>query len=315
MARIRTVKPTFFTSLHIAQLPDPTRLHFIGLWTYVDDAGRGVDDARLIKAAIWPLDDAKTIRKVEQMQKALADTRLIERYEVDGQRCFRVVKWAHQRIDKKQDSRLPPSPSEPGNGREPSGNDPGTLPPDGGNDPGTIREGSRPEGKGREGRRKGEEGKGKSSSSTSGQTGPAAGSDDDDGDSRPDPATEAAVTAAGLARLERREAEKGQVSDHAGWLATDRQRTLAALAEGDRSVLDVAPPGTNGAGWVDPLDASAAAQRALADRNEARRRGEVACGLCCDAGVVETETGDVRRCDCAIGVEVPPVPVELGTAK
>ena len=57
MARIRSIKPEFFTSLTIADLTVEQRLTFIGLWTHVDDEGRCVDDSRLIKAAIWPLDD------------------------------------------------------------------------------------------------------------------------------------------------------------------------------------------------------------------------------------------------------------------
>jgi len=39
MARIRTIKPSFFTSLTIADLGLAERLTFIGLWTHVDDEG------------------------------------------------------------------------------------------------------------------------------------------------------------------------------------------------------------------------------------------------------------------------------------
>jgi hypothetical protein len=57
MARIRSIKPEFFTSLTIGSLSERARLAFIGIWTFVDDYGRAVDDARLVKAAVFPLDD------------------------------------------------------------------------------------------------------------------------------------------------------------------------------------------------------------------------------------------------------------------
>jgi hypothetical protein len=63
MARIRSIKPEFFTSLSNSDLSIPARLTFIGLWTHCDDEGRCINDARLIKAAIWPLE--RTVKAVE----------------------------------------------------------------------------------------------------------------------------------------------------------------------------------------------------------------------------------------------------------
>ena len=156
MARIRTIKPAFFSSLSNADLPIPTRVTWIGLWTYVDDKGRGVDDARLVKAAIWPLDDNYSTKKVENDLARLEKAGKIGRYIVDGQRYLAVVKWReHQRIDKPQRSILPPAPWE-----EDSRNVPGTLPPNDGKIPGTMppKDGGEVEGKGREGKGSGREG-------------------------------------------------------------------------------------------------------------------------------------------------------------
>lgn len=145
MARIRSIKPTFFSSISNAELPKATRLTWIGLWTYVDDKGRGVDDPRLVKAAIWPLDDDYTTRKIEADLVRLEKAGKIGRYSHDGRKYFAVVKWRHQRIDKPQPSQLPPAPWEEG-----SQNVPRTLPPDDGNDPGTTppKAGGEVEGKG-----------------------------------------------------------------------------------------------------------------------------------------------------------------------
>jgi hypothetical protein len=112
MARIRTIKPAFFSSLSNAELPKTTRLTWIGLWTYVDDSARGVDDPRLVKAAIWPLDDDYPTKKVEADLVLLAKAGKIERYTVDDRRYLRVIEWHHQRINRPVDSVLPASPTE-----------------------------------------------------------------------------------------------------------------------------------------------------------------------------------------------------------
>ena len=107
MARIRTIKPEFFTSLTIADLPLSARLTFIGLWTHVDDDGRCVDEPRLVRAAVWPLDDLRAA-DVEADLRLLHDASLIVRYEAGGRRYLAVRSWReHQRIDKPRPSKLP----------------------------------------------------------------------------------------------------------------------------------------------------------------------------------------------------------------
>lgn len=107
MARIRTIKPEFFTSLTVADLTPEQRLTFIGLWTHVDDEGRCVDDPRLIKAAIWPLDD-RTAADIEIDLKALTESSLITRYTLNRKRYLAVTNWEeHQRINRPTASKLP----------------------------------------------------------------------------------------------------------------------------------------------------------------------------------------------------------------
>jgi hypothetical protein len=119
MARIRTIKPDFFTSLTIAELTPEQRLTFIGLWTHADDAGRCIDDARLIKAAVWPIDD-RTAADIEIDLKALTELSLITRYTLNRKRYIAVTNWKeHQRINRPTDSKLPapedgdPTPPSP----------------------------------------------------------------------------------------------------------------------------------------------------------------------------------------------------------
>jgi hypothetical protein len=144
MPRIRSIKPDFFLSEDVAELPLRARLTWIGLWTHSDDHGRSKDNVKLIKAAIWPLDDV-TFAEVEADLKALAKGGRIVRYSVAGARYLAVVKWHdHQAISK------PGQPKHPA----PEGFPPtlvcshGTLPEDDGSTTGTLPVGG--EGKGRE---------------------------------------------------------------------------------------------------------------------------------------------------------------------
>src|SRR5690625_510316 len=107
MARIRTIKPTFFTSLTIADLTYTQRLTFIGLWTHVDDEGRCIYDPRLIKAALWPLDD-RTADDIADDIRALTEASLITHYTVGDRSYLHVNTWdEHQRINRKTPSNLP----------------------------------------------------------------------------------------------------------------------------------------------------------------------------------------------------------------
>ena len=110
MARIRTIKPGFFESEDVSALPLRARLTWIGLWTQCDDHGRTKDNARLIKARIWPLDEV-SLRDVEDDLVTLADHQRIVRYEVDGKRYLAIVNWhEHQSINRPSKSTIPPPP-------------------------------------------------------------------------------------------------------------------------------------------------------------------------------------------------------------
>lgn len=99
--RIRTIKPEFWTSQDVADLPDDfTRLLFIGLWNYADDEGRGRDDPRLIKAALFPLRDSMAAHAINDSMWTLAEAGLIVRYTVERP-LYAVVKWPdHQRVNR-----------------------------------------------------------------------------------------------------------------------------------------------------------------------------------------------------------------------
>lgn len=290
MARIRTIKPSFFTSPDIAHLPYTARLTFIGLWTYVDDAGRGQDDARLIKGALWPLDDKHTVRKVEDDLRVLAEGGQIVRYEADGRRWLAVVVWEHQRINRPSKITTPPPP----------------LTCDSLSERGASTEPSPQEGKGREGSEE--------RMSSSSPTTPSAEiePEKDDDDHR----FAEVVDLLALADLERVQTDKPDhhVGDVDRWLATARRRR--ANIDGDRIRGLLAEPDRTATQVVDALTAqpatgdeqACAAARAMEERTRRRRAGE-ACSECDDIGIVERDDGAVPCPSCraddlaALGVE------------
>ncbi len=110
MARMRTVKPGFFTSEDVAALPLRARLLWIGLWTHCDDHGRTKELVKLIKAAVWPLDDV-SLRDVEEDLTLLDQGGVIVRYEKAAIRYIAVQNWHfHQKPNRPTESKIPPPP-------------------------------------------------------------------------------------------------------------------------------------------------------------------------------------------------------------
>lgn len=111
MARIRTIKPGLFTSRLVSGWPVGVRWTFAGLFTFVDDSGRGLDEARLVKAEIYPLDDRMTPKKVDEHLDLIAKEGPLCRYSVGGERFLHITSWReHQRINRPTKSKLPPCP-------------------------------------------------------------------------------------------------------------------------------------------------------------------------------------------------------------
>jgi hypothetical protein len=121
MARIRTIKPEFWSDEKVVECSVPARLLFIGLWNFADDAGRQEDAPRQIKMKVFPGDDFTAVQ-IEGMLRELSDNGLVLRYAFDNRRFIQIKGWRHQVINKPQRSKIP-GPDEAN-----SGNDPGKLP-------------------------------------------------------------------------------------------------------------------------------------------------------------------------------------------
>jgi len=110
MARIRTIKPSFFVDDVVAELSHLRRLIFIGLWTLADRDGRLEDKPRIIRATLFPYESAMDM---DADLAALGDRGLIRRYVVDGKSYIEVTNFAkHQVPNHREPSSIFPAPSD-----------------------------------------------------------------------------------------------------------------------------------------------------------------------------------------------------------
>lgn len=99
MARIRTIKPEFWTSEQIMECSAMARLLFIGLWNFCDDAGNHPLSPKTIKALVFPGDDI-TAQAVDGLLGELVANRLVTIYEAASKQYLHVNGWHHQKIDR-----------------------------------------------------------------------------------------------------------------------------------------------------------------------------------------------------------------------
>jgi hypothetical protein len=105
MARIRTIKPEFWSDASVISLPYEYRLLFQGLWNFADDAGFIENRADQIKIHVFPADEVDITKGIRALKKA----EMIEVIRLDGKNVIHVLNWKkHQRIDKPQPSRFAP---------------------------------------------------------------------------------------------------------------------------------------------------------------------------------------------------------------
>lgn len=110
--RIRSVKPKFWRSDDIDQLTWDARLVFVGIWSYVDDNGVGIDKLSDIVADLFAhdlsVDPTETLMRVSTALDALSAGGLIQRYQADGKRYLFVTNWdGHQKVANPNQPRYP----------------------------------------------------------------------------------------------------------------------------------------------------------------------------------------------------------------
>ena len=117
MARIRTVKPSFWASC--GYLSRAARLLAVGLISMADDAGRFVATQQAILGYVFPVDTdvtaARLTRWLGEITTRLpsSDRPMVELYTVDGVPYGYFPKYRkHQKINRPQPSYLPAPPAD-----------------------------------------------------------------------------------------------------------------------------------------------------------------------------------------------------------
>lgn len=99
MARIRSIKPEFWTSEQVAECSTNARLLFIGMWNFCDDAGIHKASHMRLKMQVFPA-DAFSNDDISAMIDELVSAGLLCEFENSQQNYWVVRGWHHQKIDK-----------------------------------------------------------------------------------------------------------------------------------------------------------------------------------------------------------------------
>lgn len=143
MARVRMLKPGFFTNEDLGACAPLTRLFFEGLWCWADRDGRLEDRPRRLVAEILPYDREAD---GEAMLSDLAERGFVVRYSVGPVRVVQIVNFAaHQNPHPRESpGKLPPVPGSSEAMPRPTKGEPGveqgTEEPGGLSDSRTLRE-------------------------------------------------------------------------------------------------------------------------------------------------------------------------------
>lgn len=112
MARMRSIKPEFWTDLKLARLSRDARLLYISLWNQADEHGRLHGDARYVKGHCLPYDDDLSLVAIDRLLTELQGAGRVQRYDFEGDPYLFLPRLAkHQRLEaEKVPSRLPAPP-------------------------------------------------------------------------------------------------------------------------------------------------------------------------------------------------------------
>lgn len=110
MARIRTLKPDFWTDEKLGPLEPITRLVFLGLISQADDAGRLIDAIRMLDGLIFPYTDDTCGPSLERLSEL---GRIVRYSDGSGRGLIQIMGWdEHQRVKNPSQYTLPAPPEE-----------------------------------------------------------------------------------------------------------------------------------------------------------------------------------------------------------
>ena len=113
MARIRTIKPEFFTSPDTAKASIEARLFYIALWCWADDWGIGEANMNALLGFAFPEDDEKTRKEIQSLCKEVANTYGTLFYENNGRYFYAIPSWEDHQRTQRRAQRRNPTPDDP----------------------------------------------------------------------------------------------------------------------------------------------------------------------------------------------------------
>ena len=112
MARIRTIKPEFWSDEKLGQISRDARLLFVGFWNLSDDYGVLKGHFSWIKSQLFPYDDL-SMRKFQNWVNELLDHKFILPFNENGEKFFYIRHFAsHQVINRPSKQRNPEPPED-----------------------------------------------------------------------------------------------------------------------------------------------------------------------------------------------------------
>lgn len=113
MARIRTIKPEFFTSPDTAKASVDARLLYIALWCWADDYGIGETNFNAILGFAFPEDDQRTRKEIQSLCKEVANAFGTVFYTVRGRHFYAIPSWDDHQKTQRRATRRNPAPNDP----------------------------------------------------------------------------------------------------------------------------------------------------------------------------------------------------------
>lgn len=105
MPRIRSLKPEFWADEKLSLLDALTRLVFLGLISMADDAGRLVDNVKLLDGQLFPNTDDTCREPLDTLARM---GRVLRYRSSSGQSLIQITNWAkHQKVDNPSKYNLP----------------------------------------------------------------------------------------------------------------------------------------------------------------------------------------------------------------
>lgn len=112
MARIRTIKPSFWGDDKVCRLSWDARLLLIGIISTADDQGRFIATPQAVLGYVFPHEDVSSAR-FKKLMAEIVDTKIVALYEDRGRAYGYLPHWRkHQRINKPSPSTFPAPPQE-----------------------------------------------------------------------------------------------------------------------------------------------------------------------------------------------------------